>query len=318
MSRPETAGGSGPQSPPPEASPAGGVRGTVGPARRLVLLGHPVAHSLSPAMQGAALRAAGLPWTYELRDVPPGSLAEALAALRADPAWAGGNLTIPHKEAVLPLLDEVDPEARAIGAVNTLVRAGGRVKGYNTDGRGFLRDLAEHGLDPGALRGRRALLLGAGGAARAVAFALAGAGMELVIVNRTPQRARRLAADLTERFGPGAAAARDPGDPTLGDLVAGCLLVVNATSAGMPPQAGIDPLPPGCRLQPGQICYDLVYRPAVTPFLARAAAAGARALGGLGMLLHQGAAAFELWTGRPAPLTVMRAALQEALARLPH
>lgn len=336
-------------------APAGGEQ-----SRRLAVLGHPIGHSLSPVLHNAAFRAVGLPWTYERRDVPPAELPAALAALRADPTWAGVNLTIPHKEAALALLDRVDPAARRVGAVNTVVREdGGILVGYNTDGIGFLRDLEEHGLPPSRLAGHRALVLGAGGAARAVAFALAEAGMTLVIANRTVRRAEELAAAVAAaraagslRGGPsgptGPAGATRPGgpeppgdpaaaagrgvtageagggrvppvlavsadDPRLPGLARGCLLVVNATSAGMAPQEGVDPLPPACRPHPGQVFYDLVYRPAVTPFLARAAAAGARAIGGLGMLLHQGAAAFELWTNRPAPVEAMRAALQAAL-----
>ncbi len=338
------------------------------PPRRLAVLGHPIGHSLSPALQSAAFRAAGLPWSYQAWDVPPGDLEAALAQVRADPRWAGVNLTIPHKEAALALLDRIDPAARRIGAVNTVVREdGGALVGYNTDGTGFLRDLEEHGLPPGRLAGRRALVLGAGGAARAVVFALLEAGMAVVIANRTAARARALARELAQPpMDPGAAGgpparphprrgvpglagsggadrAPQPGgpagardqdcgpsldpapveapvealsldDPALPEVAAGCLLVVNATSAGMAPQLGVDPLPAACRPRPGQVYYDLVYRPAVTPFLARAAAAGARAIGGLGMLLHQGAAAFELWTNRPAPLAAMRAALQAALA----
>lgn len=280
----------------------------------MVLLGHPVGHSLSPSMQSAALQAVGLTWTYELRDVPPARLALELATLRADPDWRGGNLTIPHKEAVLPLLDAVDATARAIGAVNTMVRAGDRVWGYNTDAMGFLRDLEEHGVETASLAGETALVLGAGGAARAVAFALAQQAMRLVIVNRTLPRARRLVDDLNRHFGAGTAAALGTGAAELYELFPGCRLVINATSAGMPPQAHLDPLPAGCRPQSHQIWYDLIYRPPVTPFLRRAAGGGARAIGGLGMLLHQGAAAFELWTGRPAPLAPMRAALIRALS----
>ena len=322
---------------PASGSPASPPRGTAAPrrypgkgaaaaraeakARRLAVLGHPIGHSLSPVMQAAAFRAAGLPWSYTAWDVPPGDLAAALAQVRSDPAWAGVNLTIPHKEAVLPLLDRVDPAARRLGAVNTVVREDdGTLVGYNTDGAGFLRDLEEHGLPAGQLAGRRALILGAGGAARAVAFALLDVGMDVILANRTEERAAALARDL-ERAG--AQGRRAPGprvqvltldDPRLPAVAAGCWLVVNATSAGMPPQEGIDPLPATCRPHPGQVFYDLVYRPAVTPFLARAAAAGARAIGGLGMLLHQGAAAFEHWTNRPAPVAAMRAALEAALA----
>lgn len=285
------------------------------PERRLALLGHPVGHSLSPLMQEAALRAAGLKWTYDLLDVPPAALPGRLRAIRDDPGWAGCNLTIPHKEAALALLDDVDEEARAIGAVNTVVRAGSRLKGYNTDAPGFLRDLEEHGIGADSLRGARALVLGAGGAARAVAFALAGRGVRLVIANRTAARAVTLARDLDERFGQGTAACVALADPQIVTTLDNFDLVVNATSAGMVPNDHLDPLPAGCRPRPGQVFYDLVYRPPSTPFLRRAAAAGARTIGGLGMLLHQGAAAFELWTGREAPLAVMREALERALAK---
>ena len=258
---------------------------------RLGILGHPVGHSLSPAMHRAALAARGIAGSYERLDTPPERLRERLEEVRRH--FRGVNVTVPLKEQVLSLLDEVDPAARAIGAVNTVVVEKGRLVGYNTDAPGFLKSLEEAGVE-----GRRALVLGAGGAARAVVYALLRAGWEVGVANRTRERAERLVAELGGRVvGPEAAREAD--------------LVVNATSVGLEDPAAT-PLQAELFPQRGY-AVDLVYRPLWTRFLREAKARGLGALDGLGMLLWQGAIAFELWTGEEAPVEVMRSALRAAM-----
>ena len=275
---------------------------------RLGIIGHPVAHSLSPAMQGAALRARGIDARYEAWDTPPDVLAERVASLR-EPGSLGANVTIPHKVAVLPLLDEVDPLARAIGAVNTIVNRDGRLAGHNTDAPGFVAALrADAGFGP---QGRSFLLLGAGGAARGIAFGLAEAGAaRIAIANRTAARASTLAAE-TARFSPDCKVEA----VAWGGSAAGYDCIVNCTSIGME-GTGTEAEAP-CDVasaSPGTLVVDIVYAPAETTALAAAKAAGLRVLGGLPMLVHQGALSFTLWTGAEAPVEVMRAAAETALA----
>ncbi|MHB1006925.1 MAG: shikimate dehydrogenase [Chloroflexota bacterium] len=275
------------------------------------LIGYPLGHSVSPPMHQAACAHYNLDLTYLAWETAPAALAERVAGLR-DPAHLGANVTVPHKQAVVALVDAVDPSARHVGAINTIVNREGSLTGYNTDGTGFLRALrAEGGFEPS---GATALLLGAGGAARGVAFALLGAGLRrLTIANRQRERAERLAADLADLD--------PPPSVTIAPWTADALsrateydLVVNATTIGMwrGPAEGQSPLL-ATALGPGILVCDLVYNPAETPLLASARAAGARALGGLPMLVYQGAEAFTLWTGLPAPVEVMRAAAARAL-----
>ena len=267
---------------------------------RLGIIGHPVAHSLSPAIQGAALRAAGVDASYERWDTPLDALRARIAALRA-PDCLGANVTIPHKQNVLALLDEVAPLAAGIGAVNTVVNDGGRLSGHNTDGGGFVAALREAGFEPG---GKRFLLVGAGGAARGIAFALREAGAAaLAISNRTAARAEALAGAV------GAEAVPFDAPPAPYDCV------VNCTSAGMHGSGAEDTLPcDPAAAGPATLVVDIVYAPEETPLLRAAREAGLPVLGGLPMLIHQGALAFELWTGRPAPLDAMREAARAALA----
>lgn len=252
-------------------------------------------------MHNAAFDAAGLDWTFLAFEVAPGALSAALAGARAL-HFGGLSVTIPHKAAAVAEVDELSGDALAIGAVNTVVPVGGgRLRGENTDGAGFLRSLADEGLDPA---GRRCLVAGAGGAARAVIHALAGAGAaDVAVVNRSRPRA-----EAAVGLAPGVARIGSPAD------VADADLVVNATPLGLD-GAGLDALPvdPGL-LRPGQLLVDLIPNPAVTPLMDAARGRGARTAGGLGMLVHQGALAFELWTGRSPPVAVMRAAAADALA----
>ncbi len=274
--------------------------------QRVGIIGHPVAHSLSPVFQQAALDEAGLDITYELWDTPGDELADRVSSLRSEETL-GANVTIPHKEAVVPLLDELDELAARIGAVNTIVNRGGVLHGYNTDGRGFLAAL-KAGLDYDP-QGENVLLLGAGGAARGIAFAMAEAGTKtLAIWNRTATRAEKLAADV---------AATGPSVGAEADLkaLARYDCIVNCTSVGMD-GTGTESESP-CDISSARndaIAVDIVYKPAETRFLRGARARGMRTLPGLPMLIHQGALAFEHWTGRTAPLEIMTKAAEEALA----
>lgn len=275
-----------------------------GATRLYGILGHPVAGSLSPAMHNAAFQALGINAAYVPFPVPPERLAEAVAGLSA--AGVGGfNLTVPHKLAILPLLDEITPTAQAIGAVNTVRCEAGRLSGTNTDGAGLLASLAEE-LDwqPG---GKTVLLLGAGGAARGIAFALLAAGAAtLLIANRTPARAGELAAHCKAAFPK--ANLDTPAWTELAGL--GPHLLINATTVGMGDGASPADLEP---LGVSEGVVDIVYSPLETPLLRNAAQRGLPTLNGLGMLLHQGALAFGFWTGQEAPLDVMREALLAGL-----
>ena len=271
------------------------------------LLGHPVAHSLSPAFQDAAFARAGIAARYALWDTAPEELPAAVARLRGA-EYLGANVTVPHKEAVVALLDEVAPLARRVGAVNTIVKRGALLRGENTDVGGFLAPLRERGAD---LPRWRAVVLGAGGAARAVALALLDAGVAaLTIANRTPDRAAALAADL----GGARATPLALDDPRLADHLAHADLLVDATARGW--LAPEPMLPPAqlALLPAGALVYDLTYQP--TGLLRAAAARGLATLDGLPMLVEQGALAWQHWTGREPPRRVMwQAALAAREAR---
>ncbi len=276
-----------------------------GTPRFLGLLGNPVAHSVSPAMHNAGFRALGLDAVYLAFDVPRGALGAAIYGLQALGA-AGFNLTIPHKEAALKLLDDLAPAAAAIGAVNTVVRSGRHLVGHNTDAGGFTWALREEaGLDP---RGRRAVILGAGGFARAVAYGLREAGAEVQVVNRSLERARLLA----ESLGRGITALEAGGGRALAALREADL-VVNATPLGMHPAVGGTPLEDLSPLKDGCVVVDGIFNPLTTRLVGEARHRGLRALGGLGTLVRQGALAWPLWFGREAPLSAMEAAARDAL-----
>jgi shikimate dehydrogenase len=274
------------------------------------VMGWPIAHSISPEMQNAALRALGLDWLYLRLAVRPDDVPEAAHGLRAL-GFAGVNVTIPHKVAMLPLMDQLTPEAVAVGAVNTVIIRDGHMTGHNTDTAGFLTDLAQAGFAPA---GQTALVLGAGGAARSIVYALARAGARVTVWNRTPARAAALIAGLAP-FLPGAGLAALPQDSDLAGALAEANLLVNCTSVGMTGGPPGSPLLPGLVLRRGMVVYDLIYTPPLTPLLRQARASGARTVSGLGMLVHQGAEALSLWTGQPAPVDVMTRAARRALAR---
>ncbi|MCL5995751.1 MAG: shikimate dehydrogenase [Chloroflexi bacterium] len=294
---------------------------------RIGLIGFPVAHSQSPRMQGAAFAAAGLDWTYELWTTPLDELHARVQSIREDGGIGGANVTIPHKQNVMPHLDEISTHAQAIGAVNTIVKKTPQTPGVfgdsgslgslqsllfgdNTDWIGFLGDLRWHGVEPTAFT--RALVLGAGGSARAIVYALARCGLVVQVANRDPARAYQLVNSLQPLFAglPLSASALHADDVRASDG-APPILIVNCTSAGMSPNADTTPWPEGAPFPRNAILYDLVYRPARTKLIQHAQAAGLRAIGGIGMLAEQGAAAFERWTGIPATRVsgVMRAAL---------
>ncbi|MFN8566000.1 MAG: shikimate dehydrogenase [Kouleothrix sp.] len=269
------------------------------------LIGDPVAHSRSPALHNAAFTHLGIPACYELWPTPAADLPARIAGLRAAQIL-GANVTLPHKIAVLGLLDRLDPAAMLIGAVNTIVRAAdGTLVGTNTDAPACLASLREDaGYQPA---GGSAVILGASGAARAAAVALAGAGIaRLVVVNRTLEKAEQLLGDLL--------AATDtvpylralaPDDADLPAALAAADLIINATSLGW--QADETPLAAE-HIPANALVFDMIYRP--TRLLHDAAARAARTLDGAGMLVRQAALAFELWTNQPAPLEIMRAALR--------
>ncbi|MCW2277305.1 shikimate dehydrogenase [Heliophilum fasciatum] len=276
----------------------------------VALLGNPVGHSFSPAMHNAAFQAAGLNWAYGAYRVEADRLGEAVRGLAAL-GFRGANVTVPHKRAVLDVLDQIDERAARIGAVNTIVfDEAGRATGYNTDSDGFIRGLQADGID---VAGRSILLLGAGGGARAVAFALIDEGVrQLTIVNRSREAAEGLMAELQ-------AACTDKLDmqvinwdpAALRAAAAEAAIVINATSLGMSTQGLQTPYPidPALWLCPGLFVADLVYQPRETVLLAAGRAMGCRGQNGLAMLLYQGVAAWERWTGCPAPVDVMQRAL---------
>jgi shikimate dehydrogenase len=272
--------------------------------RTVGLIGWPVEHSASPAMHNAAFARLGLDWRYVLLPAKPGNLQAAVDTLRQEP-FRGANVTVPHKQAIMAYLDRVTGSARGIGAVNTITADEGRLTGHNTDGDGFLAALREAGFAPA---GCHALVLGAGGAARSVVYALASRGCGVTIHNRSSARARRLADDMQYLGLPGSITwVNSQAGLAALDLGAFALLV-NATSVGMWPRTDASPWPEGLVLPSHWTVFDLVYNPAETRLLAQARLSGATPIGGLSMLVHQGALAFALWTGRDAPLEVMRAA----------
>jgi len=264
-----------------------------GPLKRLAVLGHPVAHSRSPVMQNAALADLGLgeTWHYEAVDVKPEDFPRFVRQMEAG-GFVGANVTVPHKVAALALADEATPAAAAIGAANTLTFRSGQILADNTDAPGLLDSL------PASPAGKRALLLGAGGAARAVLWALVRAGTEVDVWNRTAARAETLTAELGGRAVSAGDVDQVPYD-----------LIVNSSAAGLDGSDSLASLPLGRdSFRPGQTVVDMVYGDRETTLLSAARAAGARTVDGLEILVRQGARALEGWVGRKPMLEVMRAA----------
>lgn len=278
--------------------------------KRVYLLAHPAGHSVSPAMHNAAFAHLGLEFRYEALDVSPQRLGEAVELLRGE-GVAGANVTIPHKQAVMSMLDRISVEAKAVGAVNTIIADGGTLSGHNTDAAGFLKALSDDAKL--SVKDKRTLILGAGGAARAVAYALVISGAKVAIHNRTEERARSLIRDFG-RLGELTLVEH----AALAEAVRSADLLVNTTSVGMQAPEGDgdkeeSPLQSGTLPENGLVC-DLVYRPMETRLLREAKRAGLPVLGGLPMLVYQGAIAFELWTARAAPVEVMLEAAKRELA----
>lgn len=273
--------------------------------RLIGLLGYPLSHSFSPQMHNAAFAHLNLNKLYlpiEVTEQDLGVVIRGMAKMNFD----GFNVTIPHKINVLKYLDEVDEAAAAIGAVNCVTIKDGRLKGYNTDGSGFVRSL-EQGLGE-SVRGGNILLLGSGGGARAVAMTLALRGAARInIFNRTVAKAQELAGEINAKIKSGSSAAVD--EAALREALAGTDIIINTTSVGMSPHTEETPLEKSL-LQPRHIVCDIVYNPRQTRLLQEAAETGCRILPGLPMLVYQGVESFTLWTGVPAPAEVMFAALE--------
>lgn len=285
---------------------------------RVAVLGHPVAHSLSPAMQNAGLEALGSSIRYAKIDCPPEKLSEAIDLARKA-GFTGLNLTIPHKFEALRLCNELDDTARLLGAVNTLLFDGERSAGFNTDGQGLVRAVRESfGMD---LRDLRVMILGAGGGAGTAAVLQCALEKcpRLVLVNRTTEKAHHVAAKARQLLqsdrleGPEEPVTVIPFEESaLREQLTRADLVINATSVGM--KRSDPPLLPAALLTPDLLIYDMIYRPPVTRLLEDAQSAGARTANGLSMLLHQGALSLEIWANRPAPIDAMRCALDAAAA----
>lgn len=278
-----------------------------GKTQLIGLIGWPVSHSFSPAMHNAAAQALRLNWKYLPLPVLPDRLGTAVSGL-FPLGFRGVNVTVPHKQAVIPLLDELEPGASAIGAVNTIVvQANGRLIGHNTDWSGFLADLQAHNI-PTA--GRNCLILGAGGAARAVAYGLAKSGARVQLFARRVTQAEQLIADLRPYL-PNATLSRHPLAQLLETAVSVTSpLIINSTPLGMAPHITTSPWPANLPFPSKATLYDLVYNPRHTQLMQQAEQAGCRTVNGLGMLVQQGAQAFALWTGIEPDTAVMAAAIK--------
>jgi len=278
--------------------------------KHFAVIGHPIGHSLSPLMHNTAFKLMGLDCTYEMIDIEPSTLKHAIEQFR-EKKWGGFNVTIPHKEAIIPLLDEVVPEARTVGAVNTVVNRKNKLIGYNTDVIGVERSLR---LDQEKIEGKMCTIMGSGGVARSV--------MHVLIHNIKP-KAITFSALFPEQA---QALIKSIGssnvqfniihctDAALETAIKDSTLIVNATDVGMFPHVLDSPLPNRHWLSNKHIIFDLVYRPLITRLQSDAQAVGAKTIDGLGMFIQQGAAAFQLWTGMEMPLKQIRQVLEDKLA----
>ncbi|HLP42798.1 MAG TPA: shikimate dehydrogenase [Fibrobacteria bacterium] len=284
------------------------IRGTT---RFVALLGDPVAHSLSPAMHNAAFARHGLNFAYVPLRVRPADVKAALEGLRAL-GFRGANVTLPHKQAVLPHLDAVSEISRLMGVVNTLTIEDGRIMGTTTDPHGFLEGFREAGHD---FAGKSVAVLGNGGSARTIAFALAleGRPARVLLAGRDVEKSHRLIGEIGSKLGEGAARTLEA--VALADYGAaadGVQVVVNATPIGMHPDTEVSPIPANA-LRPGQVVHDIVYVPEKTRLLRDAEALGLPTVGGLGMLVHQGRASFRLWTGIEPDASIFHEAARSGL-----
>jgi shikimate dehydrogenase len=276
------------------------------------VIGWPVEHTLSPAMHNAAFDTLGLNWRYLPLSVPPGQVEAAVRGVAAL-GFRGVNVTVPHKQAVMSALDSIAPDAKSLGAVNTLVIERGeqaqvRIGGHNTDAQGFVGALRHDGFDP---KGKSAVVVGAGGGARAVVYGLLEAGaQEILVFDVEPSRAQTLVSDLGSS---GKLRTLLLTTETLVESARAADLLVNATPMGMWPRVDGSIWPDGVPVPAHLTVFDLVYNPPETRLMQKARESGARTIGGLRMLVGQGALAFEMWTGRPAPVEVMMSACERAL-----
>ncbi len=273
------------------------------------IIGDPIEHSMSPVMHNAAFKNEGVDYVYLPFRVKKEELGKAIEGMRALNI-RGLNITIPHKVAVIQFLDELDPLADKIGAVNTIVNNDGVLTGYNTDATGFLQALLERGIEP---RGKSVVILGAGGASRAISFILAERGSSLVILNRTWDKAKVCADRISEIFQSEATALKLNRE-NLAAALSQADILVNATSVGMSPNINETPVTSNL-LKPSLVVFDIVYNPIKTRLQREAEAAGATVISGLDMLVWQGALAFEKWTGLKAPVGVMREKVIDVLQR---
>jgi len=275
------------------------------------VIGDPIEHTMSPVMHNAAFKKLGLDYIYipfRVREEELGKAVDGIRALNI----RGLNVTIPHKVAIMPMLDGLDPLAEKIGAVNTVVNIDGYLRGYNTDAAGFLQALLERGVEP---KGKNAVILGAGGASRAICYILAESGTHLTILNRQLELdwAEELAWLISHEFEE-EARALELGFENLKMALKRADILVNATSVGMSPNSRETPVPARL-LRAGLLVFDIVYNPIKTRLLKEAEAAGAQTISGIDMLAWQGALAFEKWTDRPAPLDLMRKEAIKALEK---
>jgi len=273
------------------------------------IIGNPIEHTMSPVMHNAAFKNKGVDYVYLAFRVKKEELGKAIEGMRALNI-RGLNVTIPHKVAVIQSLDELDPLADKIGAINTIVNNDGVLKGYNTDATGFLRALRERGIEP---KGKSVVILGAGGASRAISFILAERGSSLVILNRTWDKAKICTDRISETFQREATALKLDRE-NLAAALSKADILVNATSVGMSPNIDETPVTSDL-LRPNLVVYDIVNNPIKTRLQREAEAAGATVISGLDMLVWQGALAFEKWTGLKAPIGVMREKVIKVLQR---
>ncbi len=281
-----------------------------GKTRVCGVIGDPIEHTMSPAMHNAAFEEMGMDYRYVPFRVRREELGKAVEGMRALNV-RGLNVTIPHKVSIIPFLDKLDIMVERVGAVNTIVNDNGVLTGYNTDATGFLQALLERGVEP---EGKNVVILGAGGASRAISFILAEKGADLVILNRRLELdwAEELAQRISQAFDR-EVRALELSEKNLATVLEGAEVLVNATSVGMSPEAEATPVPARL-LKPGLVVFDIVYNPVQTRLLREAEEAGASIISGLDMLVWQGALSFEKWTGRKAPVDLMKREAMKALA----
>jgi shikimate dehydrogenase len=280
-----------------------------GETRCCGIIGDPIEHTMSPVMHNAAFNKLGLDYVYLPFQVRKEELGKAIEGVRALNI-KGLNVTIPHKVAVIQFLDELDGLVEKIGAVNTIVNDNGVLRGYNTDATGFMQALLERGFEP---KGKEVVILGAGGAARAISFILAEKGANLTILNRTPGKAIECAGMIFRIF-PTEVRTLELNSENLAKVVRKADMLVNTTSVGMSPDTD-ETLVTSDLIRPGLVVFDAVYNPIKTRLLRGAEAAGAKTISGLDMLLWQGALAFEKWTGLKAPVELMREEILKVLEK---